>query len=40
MIMFPEGTEFDEAARFLIRQGGGPLLAWLLGEPPEALRFR
>jgi hypothetical protein len=38
--MFPEGTRFDEAARFLIRQGGGPLLAWLLAEPPEELRFR
>jgi hypothetical protein len=37
--MFPEGTTFDEAARFLIRQGGGPLLAWLLAESPEELRF-
>ena len=38
--MFPEETKFDEAARFLLRQGGGPLLAWLLEEPPEELRFR
>ena len=37
--MFPEETTFDEAARFLLRQGGGPLLAWLLEEKPEALRF-
>ena len=37
--MFPEGTMFDESARFLLRQGGGPLLAWLLEEKPEALRF-
>ena len=38
--MFPPETTYDQAARFLLRQGGGPLLAWLLEEPPEALRFR
>ena len=37
--MFPETTRFDEAARFLLRQGGGPLLAWLLEEKPEDLHF-
>jgi hypothetical protein len=39
-MMFPPETTYDQAARFLLRQGGGPLLAWLLDEPPEALRFR
>ena len=38
--MFPEETTFDEAARFLLREGGGPLLSWLLAESPEALHFR
>ena len=38
--MFPPETTYDQAARFLLRQGGGTLLAWLLDEPPEALRFR
>ncbi len=38
--MFPEETTFDEAARFLLREGGGSLLAWLLEESPEELRFR
>ena len=38
--MFPLETTFDEAARFLLRVGGGPFLLWLLKEPPEGMRFR
>ena len=38
--MFPPETTFDEAARFLLREGGGPLLLWLLHEPTDGLRFR
>ena len=37
--MFPEQTDYDEAARFLLRQGGGPFVTWLLGESAEELRF-
>ena len=32
--MFPEETTFDEAARFLLLESGGPQLAWLLGGSP------
>ena len=37
--MYPEKTDYDEAARFLLRQGGGPFVTWLLGERPKELRF-
>jgi hypothetical protein len=37
--MFPEQTDYDEAARFLLRQGGGPFVTWLLAEPAEGHRF-
>ena len=37
--MFPPETTFDQAARFLLRQGSGPFVMWLLGERPEELCF-
>jgi hypothetical protein len=37
--MFPESTDYDEAARFLLRQGGGPFVTWLMAEPAEGHRF-